>query len=221
MDIMWLISLIQKLWKYVVLIIELIKLAYLYLFNIKKKLNELEAEEDKLIQAGFYDSQMDVEDDESRGITKLAKRIRETRKLGILESRFNKTTRRQPSLARPDKKVPRSRLERTMESLGLLMSEKDDANYNKSVARSESHKPVKRAREDSDGRVRSSSKMPRDKSGIRDESMAAKVRDMSKKSQRKLLNKESRIGEADRSITCKKPKHLFAGKRGMGKTDRR
>ena len=54
------------------------------------------------------------------------KRIRETRKLGILESRINKTQRRQPSLARPDKKVPRSRLEKTMESLGLDMSGKDD-----------------------------------------------------------------------------------------------
>lgn len=95
------------------------------------------------------------------------------------------------------------------------------AHYNKSVARSDSHKPVKRLREDSEGRVRSSSKMPRDKSGIRDEEMGLKVRDMSKKSLRKLLNKESKKGEADRSIACKKPKHLFAGKRGMGKTDRR
>ena len=94
------------------------------------------------------------------------------------------------------------------------------ANYNKSVARSESHRPVKRAREDSEGNVRSSSKVPRSKSGIRDESVASKVKDMSKKSQRKLLNKESRIGEADRTITCKMPKHLFSGKRKMGKTDR-
>jgi len=189
--------------------------------DIMQKLDELEAEEDRLMQTGFYDSKMEVADDESRDLKKLAKRIRETRKLGILESRINKTQRRQPSLARPDKKVPRSRLEKTMESLGLDMSGKDDANYNKSVARSESHKPVKRLREDSEGRVRSSSKMPRDKSGIRDEAMGLKVRDMSNKSLRKLLNKESKRGEADRSIACKKPKHLFAGKRGMGKTDRR
>lgn len=89
------------------------------------------------------------------------------------------------------------------------------------MARSESHKPVKRAREDSEGHVRSSSRLPRDKSGVRDEAAQKKVRSMSKISQRKLLNKESRIGEADRSIACKKPKHLFAGKRGSGKTDRR
>jgi len=89
------------------------------------------------------------------------------------------------------------------------------------VARSESHKPIKRKREDSEGRVRSSSKMPRDKSGIRDEAMGAKVRDMSNKSMRKLLNRDSKKGEADRVILNMKPKHLFSGKRGMGKTDRR
>lgn len=81
------------------------------------------------MQAGFYDSQMQVADDESRDLKKLAKRIRETRKLGILESRINKTHKRTPSLARPDKKVPRSRLEKTMESLGLDMSDKKDVKY--------------------------------------------------------------------------------------------
>ncbi len=31
----------------------------------------------------------------------------------------------------------------------------------------------------------------------------------------------AKAGEADRAIQVKKPKHLFAGKRGMGSTDRR
>lgn len=189
--------------------------------DIMAKLDELEAEEDRLIEAGYYDAKMEDDDEESRDLKKLAKRIRTTRKLGILESRFNKTTNRKASLKRPDMKVPRSRLEKTMTNLGLDMTDKDDANYNQSVARSESHRPVKRQREDSEGRVRSSSKMPRDKSGIRDEAMEHKVTDMKKKSLRKLLNKEGKKGEADRVICEKKPKHLFAGKRGMGKTDRR
>lgn len=189
--------------------------------DIMTKLDELEAEEDKLIESGYYDVKMEDNGEESRDLKKLAKRIRTTRKLGILESRFNKTQGRQPSLKRPDKKVPRSRLEKTMTDMGLDMTDKDDANYNKSVARSESHKPVKRLREDSEGRVRSSSKMPRDKSGIRDEVMGAKVKDMGHKSLRKLLNRDSKKGEADRVILCAKPKHLFAGKRGNGKTDRR
>ena len=96
------------------------------------------------------------------------------------------------------------------------------AHYNRSVSRAESHKPVKRAREDpSTGRVRSSSRIPRDETGVRDVAMRAKVRDMSKLSLRKLLNKEARKGEADRHQFDEKPKHLFSGKRKQGKTDRR
>ena len=138
-----------------------------------------------------------------------------------MESRFNKTQRRSSHVPRTAKKVARSRLESTMEDLGLDMSEKDEAHYTKSRARSESHKPVKRAREDSEGRVRSSSRVPRDKSGVRDEAMASKVKQLKKKTERKLLHKESRVSEADRAIFVKKPKHLFSGKRKMGKTDRR
>lgn len=189
--------------------------------DIMAKLDELEAEEEKLMEAGYYDDKNETPTEETKQIKKLAKKIRTTRKLGILESRMNKTQRRTPRLTRPDKPVARSRLEKTMEGLGLDMTNKDDAHYNRSVSRNESHKPVKRAREDSAGVVRSSSKKPRSKSGVRDEVMEKKVRDMSKVSQRKLLNRDSKIGEADRTITCSKPKHLFAGKRKMGKTDRR
>ena len=41
-----------------------------------------------------------------------------------------------------------------------------------------------------------------------------------KKSQIKM-NQFGRAGEADRHIAAKLPKHLFSGKRGAGKTDRR
>jgi nucleolar GTP-binding protein len=189
--------------------------------DIMAKLEELEAEEDELMSAGFYDIKMSEQTAESNDLKKLAKRIRTTRKLGIMESRFNKTQARRPSLKRPDKKVARSRLEKTMTDMGLDMTDKDDANYNRSVSRSDSHRPVKRMREDSEGRVRSSSKMPRDKSGMRDEAMGEKAKDMVHKSMRKLLNRDSKKGEADRVILNMKPKHLFSGKRGMGKTDRR
>lgn len=189
--------------------------------EIMEKLDRLEEEEDKLMEAGFYDAKMEDDDEEMKDIRKVAKKIRTTRKLGILESRYNKTHKRTSVAPRTATKVPRSRLEKTMEDMGLDMSNQDDAHYNKSVARSESHLPVKRAREDSEGRVRSSSKIPRDKSGVRDEAMASVVMGMRKKSQRKFNKKESRIGEGDRVISTKKPKHLFSGKRKGGKTDRR
>lgn len=37
----------------------------------------------------------------------------------------------------------------------------------------------------------------------------------------KQRNKMAKMGEGDRTIYTKKPKHLFSGKRGVGKTDRR
>ena len=39
--------------------------------------------------------------------------------------------------------------------------------------------------------------------------------------QRKKFAVRGKSGESDRHIAVKMPKHLFAGKRGIGKTDRR
>ena len=41
------------------------------------------------------------------------------------------------------------------------------------------------------------------------------------KSIKKKVNKFARKGEADRHIPTLRPKHLFTGRRGIGKTDRR
>ena len=43
---------------------------------------------------------------------------------------------------------------------------------------------------------------------------------MSRKSQNKM-NQFGKAGEADRHIAVKMPKHMYTGKRGIGKTDRR
>lgn len=63
--------------------------------------------------------------------------------------------------------------------------------------------------------------VPRDKSGVRDDEMGKKIRKVQKKAQRKAFNQAGKSGESDRHIAVKKPKHLFTGKRGIGKTDRR
>lgn len=105
-------------------------------------------------------------------------------------------------------------------------------------SRSLSRPETKRKREDSEGNVRSSSKRPRDQSGVRDVTMAKQARKINKVSQRKI-NLDARTGESDRRIFVKKPKHLcksssslftlvltvlsilVSGKRSTGKTDRR
>jgi nucleolar GTP-binding protein len=37
----------------------------------------------------------------------------------------------------------------------------------------------------------------------------------------KVRNRQAKSGEGDRVINTKMPKHLFSGKRGIGKTERR
>ena len=74
----------------------------------------------------------------------------------------------------------------------------------------------------SKSRNRSNSRVtPRDKSGVRDPEQQKKVKKMEKKVQKKAFGNLGKAGESDRHIGVKKPKHLFAGKRKMGKTDRR
>ena len=50
--------------------------------------------------------------------------------------------------------------------------------------------------------------------------MKNKAVKMADRAQRRM-NKQAKIGEADRVILTKMPKHLFSGKRPKGKTDRR
>lgn len=61
---------------------------------------------------------------------------------------------------------------------------------------------------------------PRSRSGVRDESMHKVAHSKSLLATRQFSIK-SKKGEGDRHIPDLKPKHLFAGKRSTGKTDRR
>jgi nucleolar GTP-binding protein len=192
--------------------------------DIMAKLEELEREEEARDEAGFYDLDESEEDDETTAIRKLAKKIRYKRQVIISESRSRKQARRTPSVPRPKLPVARERIESTMSELGIDMDNKEDSHYvakmHETRSRSLSRPATKRKREDSEGTVRSSSKVPRDKSGVRDVAMAQKARKINKMGQRKN-NLAAKTGEADRRIHVKKPKHLFAGKRTIGKTDRR
>jgi len=192
--------------------------------DIMKKLEELERQEEARDQAGFYDIDESEDDEETTAIRKLAKKIRYKRQVIIGEARSKKQARRTPSVPRPKKPVARERLEGTMSELGIDMDNKEDSHYvakmHETRSRSLSRPEIKRKREDSEGNVRSSSKVPRDQSGVRDVTMAKKARKINKMSQRKL-NLGAKTGEADRRIFIKKPKHLFSGKRSTGKTDRR
>lgn len=189
--------------------------------DIMEKLDALEREEELREKAGYYDNEDSEEDENMLELRKTAAKIRQKRKLITMES-GEKRSRQGPRVPRTAKKISAKDIEETMESMGVEFENKSETHYSKLRERSASRTALKRKREPSESqtRTRSSSRTPRDQSGVRDETMAKKVRKISRKAQ-KSFNMEARKGEADRRILDLKPKHLFAGKRGMGKTDRR
>lgn len=190
--------------------------------DIKQKLDQLEKEEELREAAGVYDISEDEEDENMMEIRGLAAEIRKKKKIMAIESRLKKGITK-PKMPRTGRTRERStsRLRKEMEELGVDMSNSEETNFARQSSRSRSARPLKRVREDSSsGRVRSSSKVPRDQSGVRDVKMQMKLKKIAKKVQNKP-NRNARKGEGDRTILNMKPKHLFAGKRKMGKTDRR
>uniref|UniRef100_A0A3B3ZAT2 Nucleolar GTP-binding protein 1 n=1 Tax=Periophthalmus magnuspinnatus TaxID=409849 RepID=A0A3B3ZAT2_9GOBI len=190
--------------------------------DIMKKLEDLEREEELRERAGEYDSDEDSEDEDMQEIRVLAKQIKDKRQLLVLESK--EKDKHGPRMPRTATKVERKQLEKEMSSLGLDMDNKEDSHYSQQARRSRSL-VKKRKREasappTSRTRSQSASRPPRDKSGLRDPKMMKKAKTMMKNSQRGM-NRQGKKGEADRHVFDLKPKHLLAGKRKSGTTDRR
>jgi len=189
--------------------------------NIKSKLTALLEEEHLRVNAGLYDDDMDSDDDDTREMRKQAKIIRRKQVIITKESREKRssTKPKAPRIGRKRERS-RSRLESEMQELGVdLRAKKMHHLSDRSLSRVVS---VKKARLDpSTNRVRSSSRaVPRDEQGLKDETQFTKVKKIANKAQ-KPRQRAAMAGEGDRRIIDKMPKHLFAGKRGMGKTDRR
>lgn len=189
--------------------------------DIMKKLEELEAEEEAREKNGFYVVEMEEEDEEMKEIHRLAQKIREKKIINAINARIDRP-KGKAVMPRVSRKRERSvsRLRSEFEDLGVDMSDVDGCHFTRTKSVSRSRPPLKKARVDSEGRVRSSSKTPRDQSGVRDAKMAKKMKTIGRKAQLQL-NKDGRRGEADRHVYNLKPKHLFAGKRGLGSASRR
>jgi nucleolar GTP-binding protein len=194
--------------------------------DIMKKLEELEAEEELRERTGLYDDDISDEDEETQLKRKLAQQIRDKRKIAILESREKRKV-ETPRLPRTAKKIETKKMETELEGLGIELEQDEGVETHLGRARSRSvgQRMARKRRAESvvsadRSRSRSKRPAPRDKSGVRDDIMAKKVRKLSKNAQRKM-NLEAKKGESDRRILTSKPRHLFAGKRKAGKTDRR
>lgn len=202
--------------------------------DIMKKLEQLEAEEEAREKAGVYDSDEEEEDENLKEIHELAEKIRTKKKLMKNDQKIDRT-RNKPVLPRTTvaKKRERSvsRLRQEFTDLGVDMTGTEAAHFARTPdakggsrarrARSGSRTPIKKARIDSEGRSTNSKTVPRDQSGVRDPVVRKKIRKLAKKRDRRGFGRMGKAGESDRHIHEKKPKHLFAGKRGIGKTDRR
>ncbi|XP_014672866.1 PREDICTED: nucleolar GTP-binding protein 1-like [Priapulus caudatus] len=190
--------------------------------DILQRLEKLEEEEGLRETTGAYDEDISSDDEDMKEIHEMAAKIREKRGIMKLEAAEKNKKIKMPRTALKRGRSA-SRLESEMTELGVNMTGKNSSHYKTSAQegrlRSESRPPVKKQRTDVEGRVRSSSRVPRDQSGVRPE-MKKQAKRLANISQRKM-NRFGKASESDRYIPAKMPKHLFSGKRKMGKTDRR
>jgi len=192
--------------------------------DIMEKLEQLEKEEEARERSGFYDSEESEEDESYAEIKDLAGKIRYKKGQLKMNRLIDGTKKSRMPRDTEAKKRERSvsKLKREFEELGVDMSDSKGSNFTR-TERSSSRRPLKRAKvEGEDGKVRSVSRRPpRDQSGVKDAAQAKKVKKMAVQVRNKTFSQHGRMGESDRHIAVKKPKHLFAGKRGIGKTSRR
>lgn len=197
--------------------------------EIESKLNRLEMEEDA--REAVRDVSNDAEVGGYRLVTEeemeTVKQIKDRKALMKFESTREKSAHKHRSaLQRSKVPVRRSRLQGHLEDLGL---ETEDAA--ELVDRAAQRVGKKRARSESVAvSLARSEKRPRSLSRGRSESVApsegfkdvrqkVKASEMAHKRIKAAVSKYARKGIADRSIPSKLPKHLYSGKRGVGKTD--
>ncbi|XP_003701539.1 nucleolar GTP-binding protein 1 [Megachile rotundata] len=196
--------------------------------EIYEKLNELEREEQLREEAGMYDYKVPELSETMRDIVQMAKQIREKKAIMKDEARIVKASTK-PVIPRTvtakgrDRSV--SKLKEQMEDLGIDMQDSENAHFTRTRGRSRSLSQPARKRmrleSVSRSRARSSSRPARDEMGVKDVTMKTKLKNIAHKALKKKIAKKGLKGEADRFIGTKLPKHLFSGKRGIGKTDRR
>ncbi|KAI0828086.1 nucleolar GTP-binding protein [Hypoxylon sp. FL0890] len=202
--------------------------------DIDAKLQALEEEEERLEAEGYYDSDEELDDAEEADIRVKAEIIREKQALIRNEARMRKVKNR-AALPRKAIKKPLSQLEDTLDEMGVDTTDLHLRARSQTVTRGRSITRSRLGTEDSNAmdiddtprdrlrsksRARSQPATNRREDGVTDELTRTKAEKQAKLSQRKM-NRMARQGEADRHIGASLPKHLFSGKRTMGKTSHR
>ena len=215
--------------------------------DILQRLEELEQEEGiRQAEEGDDDFEMDGEELTAEEKEALAE-IRKKKSLLIQEHRMKKSTAEsRPTVPRKfdkDRKFTTKRMGRQLSAMGVdpskainRLRERSLSTRGRKRERSTDRghddgdamdmdvdQPNKKLRLRSTSRSRSRSRPPNEVvpgEGFKDSAQKSKALKLFKNSAKKR-NKDARRGEADRVIPTLKPKHLFSGKRSIGKTQRR
>lgn len=191
--------------------------------EIASKLQALEEEEEQLEREGFYDSDDDMEDenDEINQIREKAAWIRDKQKKMINEARNKKHLNNRAIM--PRSKITKSfgELENHMYLVGHDTDKlKNSKSKSKRALNVKGADILRSSIEDEfkAGGVRPLNQSDRLNDGIDDGALRSKAERIHKM-ERRERNRNARKGEGDHHIGDSMPKHLFSGKRGIGKTD--
>ncbi|KAL8968808.1 MAG: hypothetical protein Q9183_002295 [Haloplaca sp. 2 TL-2023] len=199
--------------------------------DIEAKLQALEDEEERLEGQGYYDSDESEEDAEEADIRVKAQSIREQRDLIRNEAKMKKSLKNRPIIPRPARTKKLSAMEDHLDKMGY-----DTRGISARVRSQSRGRSAVRSNVDTEDAMdvdtppnavdalRAKSRMRgqsnRREDGVTTLTARSKADRLAKLGQKKM-NRMARQGEADRHTTAALPKHLFSGKRGMGKTQRR
>jgi nucleolar GTP-binding protein len=216
------------------------------LAELEREEDELEAAFAEEKAQAEMEAEPDMDDEEKA----LLKEVRGRRKELVETHRRKKSAgNNAPTLPRtvsashadPAKRATTKRMKESLEAMGVDPSRAIARARDRSVAREGRLRKRSRSAADADEAMDDDEEKPRKHSsksrsvsvarrvdradrsksvGLRDDDERMRAQKMADKAQRKM-NKRAKIGEADRTIITKMPKHLFSGKRGIGKTDRR
>uniref|UniRef100_F1KX82 Nucleolar GTP-binding protein 1 n=1 Tax=Ascaris suum TaxID=6253 RepID=F1KX82_ASCSU len=187
--------------------------------DIAAKLEAIQFEEQQRIEAGYYDEDLDSDDDETKKLLEDAEKIHQKEQYLRMKSRAKKAVekpRAGRSIARKRERTV-ERLETELSGLGFDLEAKRMKNLKAEQQRQLTAKKIHVGRSQTLTALRPPS---RDVQGVPDRKTHEKARKMAYKSQRPI-QREARQGESDRRVFVKRPQHLFIGKRGIGKTNRR
>ncbi|KAI1744140.1 P-loop containing nucleoside triphosphate hydrolase protein [Xylaria scruposa] len=202
--------------------------------DIEAKLQALEEEEEKLEAEGYYDSDEEIDDVETAEVRRKADQIRTKQALIRNEARMRRIKNR-AALPRSVIKKPLSQLEDSLDQLGVDTEELRLRDRAQTTSRGRSMTRSRLGTEDSNAmdidqtprerlrsksRARSQPATNRREDGIVDATVRTKAEKQARLSQRKM-NRAARQGEADRHTTASLAKHLFSGKRSIGKSSHR